>query len=81
MIKHGTRLVPGVALALIPATMAGPASMASPPAAGGSAPVAWVVNQSVRSAAKGSGDPDRHRQQHRGPRHSHRSATGRHRDQ
>src|SRR5215472_4241994 len=56
MIKLGIRLASAAALALIPATMAGPASMASPEAPG-SAPVAWVVNQSVRSATKGSVTP------------------------
>ena len=56
MIKYGIRPASAAALALIPATMAGPASMASPQAPG-AAPVAWVVNQSVRSATKGSVTP------------------------
>jgi hypothetical protein len=56
MIIRSIGLVCGAALALIPATLAGPASMASPKAPG-SAPAAWVVNQSVLSAAKGSVTP------------------------
>ena len=68
MIKYGTGVASGVALVL--ATVAGPgsASMASPVQAGGTAhraaraaagcaPVAWVVNQSVHSATKGSVTP------------------------
>jgi YVTN family beta-propeller protein len=57
MIKHGIRLAPAAALALLPAIMAGPATEASPAPAGGAAPVAWVVNQSLLSATKGSVTP------------------------
>ena len=60
MIKHGIGLIPGVALALAAVTVPGPASMASPAqgvAAAASAPVAWVVNQSLHSAKKGSVTP------------------------
>src|SRR5215472_4653399 len=58
MIKHGIRLASATALALTAAIMAGPASVARPAAAGparvtASAPVAWVVSQSVPSATKG----------------------------
>ena len=56
MIKRGVGLASGVALALAAATMPGPAGLASAvqgvPAV--STPVAWVANQSVRSATKGS---------------------------
>ena len=59
MIKHGIGLLSGVALALAAVTLPGPASMASPAegAAAASAPVAWVVNQSLHSAKKGSVTP------------------------
>jgi DNA-binding beta-propeller fold protein YncE len=59
MIKHGIGLISGVALALAAVTLPGPASMASPAegAAAASAPVAWVVNQSLHSAKKGSVTP------------------------
>ena len=56
MIKHGIRLAWAAALALIPATLAGPVSMASPQARG-SAPVAWVVNQSEGGPVNGSVTP------------------------
>src|SRR5215469_146998 len=69
MIKNGIGIAAGVALVSLAATMQGPASMASQGRAGGatrpaaraaaagSAPVAWVVNQSVRSPNIGSVTP------------------------
>jgi YVTN family beta-propeller protein len=56
MVTRSIGLACGAALALIAAIMPGSASMASPVGAG-SAPVAWVVNQDVRSAVKGSVTP------------------------
>ena len=52
MIKRTIGPVCGAAVALIAAIMPGSASVASPKAPG-SAPVAWVVSQSVPSATKG----------------------------
>jgi hypothetical protein len=69
VIKYGVGVASGVALVLAAVAWPGSASMASPVhvtgsahqaarAAAGSAPVAWVVNQSVHSATKGSGAPE-----------------------
>ena len=68
MIKYGIGIVSGVVLVLAAVAGPGSASMASPVqvrgtahravrTAAGSAPVAWVVNQSVHSATKGSVTP------------------------
>ena len=68
MIKYGVGVASGVTLVLAAVAGPGSASMASPVhvtgsahqagrAAAGSAPVAWVVNQSVHSATKGSVTP------------------------
>ena len=68
MIKYGMGVASGVTLALAAVAWPGSASMASPvhvtrsahraaQAAAGSAPVAWVVNQSVHRATKGSVTP------------------------
>ena len=69
MIKNGIGIAAGVALVSLAATMPGPASAASQVRAGGaastaaraaatgSAPVAWVVNQSLHSPSIGSVTP------------------------
>lgn len=69
MIKYGIGIASGMALALVAAIGPGSASLASPDRPGGAtrpaarggapaaAPVAWVANQSVRSARKGSVTP------------------------
>lgn len=65
MIKYGIGIASGVVLVLAAVAGPGSASTASPVqvsgtahrAAAGSAPVAWVVNQSVHSATKGSVTP------------------------
>ena len=59
MITRGVGLASGVALVLAAVTMPGPAGMASPAqgVTAASAPVAWVVNSSVRSATRESVTP------------------------
>ena len=59
MSKYGIGLASGLALAITAATLPGPASRASTArgAAVASASVAWVVNQSLRSAKTGSVTP------------------------
>jgi DNA-binding beta-propeller fold protein YncE len=58
MTKQRVVLASLVALALAAVTMPGQASMASPvQGVAASAPVAWVVNQSVSSPTKGSVTP------------------------
>jgi YVTN family beta-propeller protein len=57
MLKQGIGVASVVALALVAVTVPGRASVASPAQGVAAAPVAWVVNQSVRSARKGSVTP------------------------